>query len=217
VFERADGGTLLIDEIAELAIDLQSKLLRALDRGEVRKVGDSSYLRFDVRVIAMTSAPLERRVHEGTFREDLLHRLSVFDLRVPALRERGRDALAIAREVAEESGAREPGALERIEREVGAKLGYQWPGNVRELKSFVRRTLALGTGETGAPPLGADLPRVRLDLPFHDAKKRWNESFERQYLAAVLDECAGNVSEAARRSGLHRAHLHEMLEKLGIR
>ena len=213
VFERAHGGTVLIDEIAELPAEVQAKLLRALE-GQVRRVGDGAYRSVDARVIATTRASLEERVNAGAFREDLLHRLSVFDLRVPALRERGRDGLAIAREVAEQTGARD---VDAVEREVGGRAGYQWPGNVRELRSFVRRVIALGGGEIGAPPLGAELPVVRLDLPFHDAKKRWVDTFERQYLTTLLDECAGNVSEAARRSGLSRAHLHEILERHHLR
>lgn len=217
VFERAAGGTLLIDELAELPLDVQSKLLRALDRGEVRRVGDAQYRPVDVRVIAVTAAALERRVNEGSFREDLLHRLGVIELRVPPLRERGRDALVLAREMAEQAAGADGAVIERVEREVGARGGYQWPGNVRELRSYVRRVIALGSGEAGEPGLGGELPVVRLDLDFHDAKKRWVETFERQYLSALLDECAGNVSEAARRSGLHRAHLHEMLERLRLR
>lgn len=217
VFERASGGTLLIDEIAELPLELQTRLLRALDRGEIRRVGDSRYRSVDVRVIALTSADLERRVNEGSFREDLLHRLGVIDLRVPPLRERGRDAIALARELAIEAGVRDSSVIEAIEREVAGRIGYQWPGNVRELRSYVRRALALGTGEAGRPDAGAQLPVVRVDVDFHEAKKQWLETFERQYLRALLDACGGNVSEAARRAGLNRAHLHEMIEKLGLR
>ena len=214
--ERAQKSEIVhtVLHAADVSTAMRAKRTGEVLEGQVRRVGDGAYRSVDARVIATTRASLEERVNAGAFREDLLHRLSVFDLRVPPLRERGRDGLAIAREVAEQTGPRD---VDAVEREVGGRAGYQWPGNVRELRSFVRRVIALGGGEIGAPPLGAELPVVRLDLPFHDAKKRWVDTFERQYLTTLLDECAGNVSEAARRSGLSRAHLHEILERHHLR
>lgn len=216
VFERASGGTLLLDEIGELPFDLQSKLLRAVDAREVRRLGEAVQRKVDVRMIATTHEPLERRVNEGAFREDLLHRLATFELWVPPLRERGRDVALLARAICEEEHPGDTAAAEAVEKEIAARSGHQWPGNVRELRALVRRIVALGGGDVGLPPVPSRLPIVRFDLGFHDAKREWLEAFERQYIVGILDEAGGNVTEAARRSGLSRVHLHELMNKHGL-
>jgi len=217
VFERANGGTLLLDEVAELPMDLQPKLLRALDRGEVRRLGAEETRTVDVRILSATHVRLEERVNDDTFREDLLHRLSVIELRVPPLRERGRDAVVISARLLDAAGVTDPATRDSVERLVSERIGYRWPGNVRELRSFVRRAALLGGGHASVDP-AADLetPSMRLDLPYHEARRRYVHAFERAYLAQLLEEAGGNVSEAARRSGLNRQYVYEMLERLGL-
>lgn len=217
LFERASGGTLFLDEVAELPLDLQPKLLRALERREVRRLGSQSWIPVDLRVVAATHAPLERMVNEESFREDLLYRLAVVELGVPPLRERGRDAPMLALHFARSLGVTDPAVLAEVEREVAGRLAERWPGNARELRTFVRRVVLLGAGvESQSREAGLDTPAIRVDMTFHDAKKSYVREFERQYVAQLLDECGGNASEVARRAGLNRQYLYELLERHGL-
>jgi transcriptional regulator with GAF, ATPase, and Fis domain len=217
-FERADGGTILLDEIGELPIDLQPKLLRALERREVRRLGAESEQTVDVRVIAATNRILEREVNRGAFREDLYYRLAVVRVEVPPLRDRPDDVPILARSFALGLGTR----LGDFEIE---KLGHHaWPGNVRELKNAVERAALLGTvdlsgaarrGGEDAPPEAP--PPVDLDVPFREAKARLVEAFERKYAEDALARAGGNVAQAARRAGVDRMSFYKLLARLGIR
>ncbi len=213
VFEQAHGGTLFIDEIGELPLDLQPKLLRALERGEVRRVGGDKWIRCDVRVVAATRRDIERLVQEERFRDDLFHRLAIGCIDLPPLRRRKGDVLALAEHFCSEYGA----SLKAIPAAVLAGwLRNPWPGNVRELKNAVARELALGdlSRMAALPPehASAPLPETRtvtdveallaLKLPFPEARQRVLDQFQRRYLQYMLDENGGNMPRAAQASGV---------------
>jgi two-component system, NtrC family, response regulator HydG len=221
LFGEADGGTILLDEVGELAPNAQAKLLRVLQEGEVRPVGEERARNVDVRVLAATHRDLEERVRVGAFREDLFYRLNVVQLRIPPLRERPDDVPVLARFFLERFAERfgmsplvlPPGALERL-------VAHPWPGNVRELENALEGLVALsppdgldlsllpGGAPQGAPaerPAGAPLPlRQRV------------EAYERGLILEALRAARGNRSEAARRLGMSRVTLHDKLRKYGL-
>jgi transcriptional regulator with GAF, ATPase, and Fis domain len=207
VFEEADGGTLLIDEIGDLDLALQAKLLRVIDRSELRRVGGQKTIRVDVRVLAATRRDLDKEVAAGRFRDDLFHRLAVARIELPPLRERHGDVGLLARHfVAEMGGAPEIAALvkERF-------ADYSWPGNARELRNLIARYVALGTDAqvpmASLPPPPND-GRDWLDgliakgLPFAIAKRQTLDEFQRRYVVATLARYNGSVAQAAKASGL---------------
>jgi transcriptional regulator with GAF, ATPase, and Fis domain len=220
-FEEADGGTVFLDEIGELPLDMQPKLLRALAQREIRRVGATRGSKVDLRVIAATNRRLEREVNSGRFREDLYYRLSVVTLRVPPLRERKEDIPLLVSHFLDKLGVAEPAsvfspeALEELKR-------YDWPGNVRELKNHVERVVVLGGDVPLVPPSGdasraSERLRVDIERPFKEAKESVVERFERAYLTALLEWADGNVSRAARKAGLDRMYLHRLLQRYGMR
>jgi DNA-binding NtrC family response regulator len=211
VFEQAHGGTLFIDEIGDLPLDMQPKLLRALERSEVRRVGGSQWIQCDVRVVAATRRDVEELVEEQRFRDDLFHRLSVARVELPPLRRRRGDILALVDHFCKE--------LDGDPRSISGPLLSEWsraawPGNVRELHNAVTRELALGdlnrmselTGEhVAANPAGGaeDFESIlALDLPFVAARTRVVEAFQRRYLERVLAAHGGNAQRAAQASGI---------------
>ena len=213
VFEQANGGTLLIDEIGDLDLALQPKLLRVIERGEVRRVGGDRALSVDVRVLSATRRDLDRQVADGQFRDDLFHRLAVARIELPPLRERQGDVLVLADHFWRELGGRgqPPEAL------LARWDAWHWPGNVRELRNAVLRAVTLGEeAELGAlESLPSDAPDflselVALGLPFAKARQALLDEFERRYLAKVLEENDGNVSRAARASGIARRHFQRI-------
>ncbi len=218
VFEQAHGGTLLIDEIGELDTALQSKLLRALERSEVQRVGAERFMRVDVRVIAATRRDLDREVQAGRFRDDLFYRLAVARIELPPLRRRKGDVTVLARHFWQQlGGAKIPmpaDLLNRFEE-------YTWPGNVRELHNAVARHLALGdlapTTGLSATPASDDsaepteaviLDEAVLKLPYPAARQRVLEAFERRYIERVLAAHNGNVVRAAAASGIARRYFY---------
>jgi transcriptional regulator with GAF, ATPase, and Fis domain len=210
VFESAHGGTLLIDEIGDLDLPLQAKLLRALDKGEVRRVGGQKWIKVDVRVMAATRRDLDRAVAECRFRDDLFHRLAVARIELPPLREREGDVELLARQFATDMG----GSVDDVEAEIATRFSdYNWPGNVRELRNNVARYIALGDDwQSPAPTSPASGTGVAagdwLDsfvtsgVPYPVARRRTLEEFERRYIERVLAAHGGNVAQAARASGL---------------
>jgi DNA-binding NtrC family response regulator len=234
VFEQANGGTLFLDEIGELPLDLQPKLLRALEKGEFKPVGDNTRKTSDVRVIAATNRQLDREVEAGNFREDLYYRLAVIKMRLPALRQRPEDIPLLVEHFLASSGATDV----QVGWETMRRLqSHPWPGNVRELKNYVDRAVVLaenGRLETrhlssrglknqavDAVDLGGDGERLQLgvdiDLPFKDAKARLLDAFETRYWARLLERTTGNISEAARRGGIHRKSLEYIVKKLDLK
>jgi DNA-binding NtrC family response regulator len=221
-FEAAHGGTIFLDEVGELPLELQPRLLRALESREIRRLGETSYRPVDARVVAATHRDLRSDARQGSFREDLYHRLSVVTARLPSLRERAEDIpLLVERFVTGLGGD----AAAIAPATMSALAAYDWPGNVRELRNVIERAVALGLelssalfGVTGAVT-GDRVAPVALaidpSIPFHDAKSALVEAWERDYVTALLASSDGNVSLAARRAGMDRAYLHRLLKKHG--
>ena len=230
LIEAATGGTLFLDEIGELPIDLQPQLLRALDKREVRRVGETRPIPVDIRVLAATHRDLRAMVKTGGFREDLYYRLAVVRCEVPPLRTRLDDLPALARHFAELFGRSgwdiSAGLLEQLGR-------HRWPGNVRELRNVIERALSLGmvvvdgasphdpalavNASAGAPAAGSSgASSAILDLPFKDAKAALVESFERDYLVNLLARHKGNISRAALEAGIDRNYIHRLVKKYGL-
>jgi transcriptional regulator with GAF, ATPase, and Fis domain len=217
-FERADGGTLFLDEIGELPLDVQPMLLRALESGEVTRVGGNHPKRVKVRVIAATNRDLSAEVAEGRFREDLYFRLAVVTLEVPPLRERAADIPLLASTFAAAEG------LGALPDDVIAELATRpWPGNVRELKNAIRAFAALGEvpdpqrARAGGDLDGAIASMIDPSRPYAEQKDEVAARFTRIYLEKVLQRAGGNQTEAARIAGLDRGYLGRLLVKHGIK
>ena len=229
VLERAHGGTLLLDEVADMPLETQGKIVRALQEQGFERVGGGTRVKVDVRVLSTTNRDLQSEIQAGRFREDLYYRLAVVPLKVPALRERREDVPALARHFVSRSA--ETTGMPR--REIGedalaAMQAYEWPGNVRELRNLVDWLLIMAPGEARdmiraemlPPQIGSVAPAVvRLDrsseimtLPLRDAR----ELFERQYLEAQLLRFGGNISRTANFVGMERSALHRKLKFLGV-
>jgi len=220
LFLSADGGTLFIDEIGELALELQPRLLRALEQRQVKPVGGKGYRPANVRFIAATNRDLRQEVRAKRFRDDLYHRLAVVTVRLPPLRDRRGDIPELVRRFV-------AGPEPRIPPETLAVLAdYDWPGNVRELKNVIERGLAMVGNEQELSPslLGlqtaaghASIPWPKIDQAgYFEAKERLIETWERTYLQELLHRCGGNVSRAARESGIARNYLHRLIKKHGL-
>ncbi|WP_236607740.1 sigma-54-dependent transcriptional regulator [Sandaracinus amylolyticus] len=217
LFREADGGTLLLDEIGEMDGRTQAKLLRVLQEGEVRPVGEDRPVAVDVRIVAATHRDLAQLVSEGKFREDLLYRLKVVHLSVPPLRERPDDVPMLFRHFLDRYEERfgtgplrvPDGVMERL-------VAYRWPGNVRELENAVESLVALSSEGEIDPSLLPDAGAPSASAPTSAGLKERVEAYERGLIVAALKECGGNRSEAARRLGISRATLHEKLNKYGL-
>jgi DNA-binding NtrC family response regulator len=232
LFELADGGTIFLDEIGDMSLSAQAKVLRVLQSGELSRVGSETTLKVDVRVLAATNRDLQAAVASGVFREDLFFRLAVVPLRVPPLRERAADipplCKAFAAQIAGENGLHEkefaPAAIEILS-------AYTWPGNVRELRNVVERLVILCEGTVGAGDLPeeivAEVARrgrpVRnlgaLALPPEAANlslRELRDLVERQVVRAKLEENDWNISRTAQVLGLERTNLHKKMRALGI-
>jgi transcriptional regulator with GAF, ATPase, and Fis domain len=222
-FERADGGTVFLDEIGELPLDLQPKLLRVLERREVRRVGSEKTRPIDVRVMAATNRDLALEVNERRFRQDLYYRLSVVNVHIPPLRERREDIpLLVEHFYGALSDGRHGPPLHDIVKRL-CDNDYAWPGNVRELRNAVERAFHvpdedpmvahpdMGGQKRAAAPAGTSTYTIDLSVPFKVAKQELIDAFERQYLGALLRATRHNVSEAARRAQIDRMHLHKLI------
>jgi transcriptional regulator with GAF, ATPase, and Fis domain len=216
-FEQADGGSLFLDEIAELPLELQPVLLRVLESGEVRALGDDQDKRVKVRVIAATNRVLAEEVRAGRFREDLFFRLAVVTLEVPPLRDRPEDIpLLAARFAALEGGATLPDDM------LDDLQSRPWPGNVRELRNAVQAFLAVGDLPSSRVIDDSDeldsvlRKRVDLNKPYAAQKEDLGVRFTRVYLEMLLRKTGGNQTEAARIAGLDRGYLGRLLARYGI-
>ncbi len=217
LFGEADGGTMLLDEVGELAPSTQGKLLRALQEGEVRPVGEEKARRVDVRVLAATHRDLKEMVSRGAFREDLYYRLAVVHLRVPPLRERPEDVPVLARHFLARAAERFGVARLRVpEALVPRLLAYPWPGNVRELENAVETLVALSEGgelDLSHVPAAGTAPRAE---PAAMALKPRVEAYERGLVVEALRAARGSRTEAARALGISRVTLHDKLRKYGL-
>ncbi|MBI1722947.1 MAG: sigma-54-dependent Fis family transcriptional regulator [Gemmatimonadetes bacterium] len=226
-FELADGGTLFLDEVGDLSIEAQAKLLRALEAGEIERVGGEKTIPVDVRVVSATNKDLARAVKDGTLREDLLYRLHVFPVWIAPLRERPGDIPELVRHFVQLTCARigrpaasvTPGAMDLLVR-------HRWPGNVRELANIVERLIILSTrseiGEDearaalpardGGTGTAGPLPSPTTPMPLSEEL----DNYERMLITRALSAARGNVAEAARSLATDRANLYRRLKRLGI-
>jgi DNA-binding NtrC family response regulator len=218
LFERAQGGTLLLDEIGELPMPMQPRLLRVLESRAIRRVGGQALIPIDVRVIAATHRDLAYEVEQGRFREDLYYRLDVISLKIPPLRAHPDDLPGLAAQILRELGAT-PG--DHLTSEAMAILqAHHWPGNVRELRNTLERAVALQepvrVARSARPPEDALLlEQVDLEVPFRRGKTDILRAYEVAYLSGMLARCGGNVSEAARRAGIERGSIYRILRRMG--
>jgi two-component system nitrogen regulation response regulator NtrX len=226
--EEAHGGILYIDEVADMPLETQGKILRVLVEQKFLRIGGAQKVAVDVRVVSSTSRDIEREMSEGRFREDLYHRLNVVPLRVPSLAERRDDIPALINyfvgQVASASGL----APRRIGEDAIAVLQtHDWPGNVRELRNNIERLLILAGGEPGSVitadmlpnEIGSNVPLPMnggsdhlMSLPLREAR----EIFEREYLLAQINRFGGNISRTAEFVGMERSALHRKLRALGV-
>jgi DNA-binding NtrC family response regulator len=223
-FQLASGGTLLLDEIGEMPVGLQTKLLRALEEKKITPIGAERPIDIDVRFIATTNRDLKEAVDRGDFRRDLYYRLSVLPVRVPPLRERPEDIPPLAEHFLAEASRRckkavpvlAPVALQALVR-------YPWPGNVRELENVIERAVivsrddVIGDVRPFLGGAGEGRPAVDLALPFRDAKARVVEEFERAYLTGILAMHGGKLTAAARHADMDNKNLWEKLARYGLR
>ena len=219
-FAEANGGTIFLDEIGELSLELQPSLLRVLDKRAVRPVGSNKYESVDVRVVAATNRDLREEVAQRKFREDLYYRLAVFRLPLPALRERGVDIPHLAGHFIRRFSPKD-NPLQVSAEDLASLQRHSWPGNVRELRNVIERACVLARGnainvedalsEESAPALG-----IRTDLPFKEAKGQLVELFEREYIVDLMRRHKMNLSAAAREAKIDRKHLRELIRKYDI-
>ena len=225
-FEQADGGTLFLDEVGDMALPAQAKLLRVLQEGVVTRIGGSKSIEVDVRVIAATNKDVGLEIAEGRFREDLLYRLNVVEIEVPALRERMADIPELVAHFAEQiaGSAGVPGR--RFGEDAVRRLQQRnWPGNIRELRNAVERALILAPGRivTAAdidrllPPSDGSLPEPTTDDPDQPHTfEAFKQDAERNFLAGKLRENDWNVSETARALKMPRSNLYKKIERYGL-
>jgi two-component system nitrogen regulation response regulator NtrX len=221
-FEQAEHGTIFLDEIGDMPLPMQAKLLRVLEEGEVERIGGDRAIRVDVRVVVATHRNLEALVREGKFRQDLFHRIYVFPLLLPPLRARGEDIPALvehfARQVCAQNGWK---ALAFAPEAIEALQSYSWPGNVRELRNVVERLMLLATdGEVTLATVESALPQ-RGETPMLSSAGSGKladrvENFEREVILAELKRANYHVTNAAKALGLERSHLYKKAEQLGI-
>jgi len=223
-FERAHGGTVFLDEIGELPIDLQPMLLGVLERRRFKRVGGTRERTVDVRVVAATHRDLRSATNLGTFRADLYFRLAVARVEIPPLRERPEDIEALVRRFAEQLTG-DPNAQPFDRQTLIALESHPWSGNVRELRNVVESAVALGSvvleaessRAANAHQAASPLPEELLALPYREARAQAVGAFEHVYLRKLTEACGGNASEAARRAKMDRPYLLGLLRKHGLR
>jgi len=218
LFEEADGGTLLLDEIADTTPAFQSKLLRALQENEIRPVGNNHLIKINVRVIASTNRDLKKDVERGTFREDLYYRLAVVPIMVPPLNRRRDDIPLLVehflKKYCDQNGLEpkyiSPNSLRLL-------MNYSWPGNVRELENVIERAVLMSSGSVVNPEVySVETEEQENPLPLHQATREVTENVERQKIMEALHKAEGNRSRAARLLGISRATLYEKLKTYNL-
>jgi two-component system nitrogen regulation response regulator NtrX len=227
--EEAHNGTLYIDEIADMPLDTQGKLLRVLVEQKFQRVGGGPKVHVDVRIVSSTSRDLEREMGAGRFRQDLYHRLNVVPLRVPALVERREDIPDLVEFFLKQIAA-SSGLTPRIigDDAMAVLQSHEWPGNVRQLRNIIERVMIKTTGDADTvitadllpDDIGANFPLSAngsggehlMSLPLRDAR----EIFEREYLMAQINRFGGNISRTAEFVGMERSALHRKLRALGV-
>ena len=222
-FEQADQGTIFLDEIGDMPLAMQAKLLRVLEEGEIERIGGDKPISVNVRAVVATHRDLEARVREGTFRQDLFHRIYVFPLVLPPLRERDEDIRPLVEHFSQQVCAQNgwkpvPFSAEAMD----ALQNYSWPGNVRELRNMVERLMLLAVdGQVDLATVQSALPKgsapfTMASLTQSGALADRVQSFEREVILQEIKRAHQNMSEAARALGLERSHLYKKAEQLGI-
>jgi DNA-binding NtrC family response regulator len=219
LLEEANGGTVFLDEIGELAPELQPKLLRALERRQIRPVGSSRTVDVDVRVVAATHRDLQAEVNHGSFREDLYFRLAVVRLTIPPLRDRRDDLNALIRLFVERMA---PARVSEVPSFIDHLRHRSFPGNVRELRNAVEELLILGRAnefrtETPSEPTAPSLPDAIYEMPYKEASEAMLRTFQRDYVERLLTRTNNNVSTAAREAGMSRRYLQNLMARLALR
>ena len=228
----ATGGTIFLDELGELSLDLQPKLLRVLEQREIRRVGGNRTIKVDIRVIAATKQNLQKEVQKGKFREDLYFRLSVVPIRTPALRERKEDIPLIVRNFLSHLAKDGAPAREIDEPTMNSLMAHDWPGNVRELRNVLERgvylspagaqgspvkLVSIGSGSAPAAEAGGvPTPSFDEQRSYRENKEQWENEFEKRYLTWLMQRAQGNISRAAREADMDRKYLHKLLKKHAI-
>jgi DNA-binding NtrC family response regulator len=242
-FEQADGGTIFLDEIGELPLELQPKLLRALERREVKRLGSGRTIEVDVRVIAATHRDLPAMIKKAEFREDVYYRLAEVVVQLPPLRDRREDIALITQRIVDEH-AHEGSPVRGVDPDALRDLKARpWPGNVRELRNVLRRAVAMSSGPlltvqdlqalavertSNLPPAigagglqagGSDVPNADVgdELPIKEARERWVAPMEREYLVRLMKRCKGDLDRAATDAGVHRKSLERLLRQHGLK
>jgi len=218
LFEKAHGGTMFLDEIGDMSLEIQAKLLRTLQTGEIRAVGDMQTKQVSVRIVAATNRDLEKAIREGSFREDLFYRINAFTITLPPLRERIEDIPFLAQYFLQRARAKVNKRVESISPQALSLLRtYSWPGNLRELENIVERAVVLTSSLVIEPehlPLHVqDLIPFRPQLGFMRSKSEAVAQFEREALSRYLLEADGNVSRAATLAKIPRRTFHRLLAK----
>jgi transcriptional regulator with PAS, ATPase and Fis domain len=209
-FEVADGGTIFFDEIGELGLSLQTRLLRVLDRRQVQRVGAQQLIDIDVRILAATNRNLEREVEESRFRLDLFHRVAVVLVQVPPLRERAGDVELLARHFVRECGANPSILTDDV---LSRLVAHGWPGNVRELRNHIERLVLFGevpAATSDGQPSNALEQAAASGLPYRQARATVLRTFTEKYVESMLERHDGNVSQAARAAGVARRHFQRL-------
>jgi len=217
LFEAAHGGTIFLDEIGELGPDLQPKLLRVLERREIRRVGSTRTKAIDVRVIAATNRDLAAEVNARRFRSDLYYRLAVIEIRLPPLRERPDDLPDLVRELLSRLGLGAEAPRYTAPEFVAELARHGWPGNVRELRNYLERCVALQEQPPLAPAVDAGQPTIDVSRPLKEARDAWVSRFERGYAEELLRRHDSNVTAAARAAGMDRMSFYRLLWRVGLR
>jgi len=218
LFEKADGGSMFLDEIGDMSLEIQAKLLRTLQTGEIRAVGDMRTKKVSVRIIGATNQDLERAIREGAFREDLFYRINTFTITLPPLRERIEDIPFLAEFFLQRARAKVNKKVEAVSPQALMLLrNYSWPGNLRELENIIERAVVLASSsviEAEHLPLHVqDVATFKPQLGFKPSKSQAIERFERQALASYLSEAKGNISRAASLAKIPRRTFHRLMAK----
>ena len=215
--EAADLGTLFLDEVGDMSLETQAKFLRAIETGEIERLGGTRTISVDARILAATNKDLPAEIQSGKFREDLYYRLNVVPIHIPPLRARREDVPLLVAHFVQRFGAEHPRGPRTVTKEALERLTeYSWPGNIRELKNLIERLLIMTDGDSiDVADVEDALPVNAGDEPVSEIRAARDKA-ERDTILAMLRECQWNVSETSRRLGMDRGYLHRKIKRYGL-